>query len=117
MASDFAKLRCAVAELRRQTDACVAALHTIRARTSKVLAATDAFSALSREVEQLGRALSAPPTALRLKRSAIERALFQQDVHLLLDQLDGFRSRYAAELLLTTPLPPKPKKPWWRLFG
>ena len=105
-----------LAELRRQTDASVSALHTIRARTSKVLAATEAFSALSAEVSVLTRSLWVPPTAARLNQDAAARALFQQELHLLIDQLDSFRQRYAPELSITTPLPPKPKKPWWRVF-
>ena len=116
VASHVAKLQVMLAELRRQTDASVAALHTIRARTSKVLAATEAFSALSAEVAALTRSLWAPPTVARLNQDAAERALFQQDLHLLIDQLDSFRQRYAAELSITTPLPPKPKKPWWDVF-
>jgi hypothetical protein len=51
-----------------------------------------------------------------LNQDAAERALVQQELHLLIDQLDSYRQRYAAELSLTTPLPPKPKKPWWRFF-
>jgi len=103
-------------ELRRQTEASVAALHTIRTRTSKVLAATEAFSALSVEVATLARSLWAPSTVARLNQDAAERALFQEELHLLIDQLESFRHRYAAELSITTPLPPKPKKPWWHVF-
>jgi hypothetical protein len=116
VASHVAKLQDMLAELRRQTDASVSALHTIRARTSKVLAATDAFSALSTELAVLTRSLSAPPTIARLDQDAAERALFRQELHLLIEQLDSFRLRYAAELSITTPLPPKPRKPWWHVF-
>jgi hypothetical protein len=116
VASPVVKLQVMVAELRRQTDASVSALHMIRARTSKVLAATEAFSALSAEVAALTRSLRSPPTVTRLNKDAAERALVQQELHLLIDQLDSFRQRYAAELSNATPLPPKRKKPWWRVF-
>jgi hypothetical protein len=111
-----AKLQGMLAELRRQTDASVSALHTIRARTSKVLAATEAFSALSAELVVLTHSLSAPTTVARLNEDAAERALFRQELHLLIEQLDSFRLRFAAELSITTPLPPKPRKPWWHVF-
>ena len=101
-------------ELRRQTDASVAGLHSIRARTSKVLVATDAFTTLSREIAALGRALWDPVLIARVNQDPTERALFQQQLSLLIDQLDAFRQRFASELADSRPPPPRPKQPWWR---
>jgi hypothetical protein len=116
VASQIAQLKLTVAELRRQTDASLAALHTIRARTSKVLAATEAFSALSAEAAALAHRLMLPVAVDRLNEDVREREAFRHELHLLIDQLDGFRQRYASELAATTPRRPPPKKPWWRVF-
>ena len=115
VASDIAKLRALVAELRRQTEASVEGLHTIRARTSNVLAATTAFSTLATEIAALGRRLSAPLPG-DLDNIASERAAFHQELHLLIDQLDTYRQRYGAELAMTVQRKPKPKKRWWHVF-
>lgn len=106
-----------LAELRRQSDASVAGLHTIRARTSRVLAATDAFTTLSREIAGLGRALWEPVLITRLNQDHTERAVFQQQLRLLIDQLDAFRQRYASELLQSRPPPPRQKRPWWHVWS
>jgi methyl-accepting chemotaxis protein len=116
MAGHVAKLQSMIAELRRQTDATVSGLHTIRARTSKVLAATEAFTRLSEEVAALTRALWTPDVIARLNEDATERSLLLQQLHLLIDQLDAFRQHYAGELSLTTPRAPKPKRPWWHVI-
>lgn len=117
MPSHVAKLQAMLAELRKQTDASLQGLHTIRARTSKVLAATEAFTALATEAATMNRSLWAPTTASRLNDNAADRAAFQEELRLLVDELDTLRQRYASELALATSLPPPPKKPWWRIFS
>lgn len=116
VASHVDNFRRMLAELRRQTDASVAGLHTIRARTSKVLAATEAFTVLSLEIGALTETLWSPLSIARLNGDSVERAVFNQQLRLLIDQLDAFRVRYASELSQSTPPPPKPKKPWWYVF-
>jgi len=110
------KLRTTLVELRRQTDATMTGLHSIRMRTSRVLAATEAFAALSQDVASLGRELWSPLTCDRLNRDATERAQFLQQLHLLVDQLDSFRQRYATELSQSIPPKPARKKSWWHVF-
>jgi hypothetical protein len=109
----FSKLQAMVVELQRQADASVRALHTIRARTSKVMAATAAFSALADEIGLVARRL-AKPTARDTYADAADRAALQEELHLLVDQLDNFRQSYTAELALVTARPPQVKRRWWR---
>jgi hypothetical protein len=117
VAEPFSKLQAMVGELQRQADASVRALHTIRARTSKVMAATAAFSALADEVGLVARRL-AKPTARDTYANAADRAALQEELHLLVDQLESFRQSYNAELALVAARPPAVKKRrWWRAFG
>jgi len=116
VAGHVAKLRAMVTELRRQTDASVEALHTIRARTSRVLGATEAFGALSAEIGALGRRLDLPVAAARLNATAEERAAFQAELHLLIDLLESYRQRFAPELAATKLRRTPPKRRWWHVF-
>ncbi|HYJ10793.1 MAG TPA: hypothetical protein VEX18_17345 [Polyangiaceae bacterium] len=99
--------------MQRQADASVRALHTIRARTSNVMAATAAFSALADEIGLLAQRL-AKPTAGDTYANAADRAALQEELHLLVDQLDNFRQSYTAELALVAARPPQVKRRWWR---
>ncbi len=92
-------------------------LHTIRARTSKVLAATASFTALSAELAALSRALWAPATVDRLNQDAAEREAFERRLRALLDELEALRERFESELSRAVPAPRPPKKPWWRMFS
>jgi hypothetical protein len=105
-------------QLREQAEMSVKDLYTIRMRTSKVLAATDAFTALAAAIATVELALSAPHALARIRLDSKERDRFEQEHALLSGQLLTLRRRFAPELSLTTPPPkPKPKKPWWRVFG
>jgi len=117
VASHVAQLQALVAELRRQTDAAVRGLYAVRARTSKVLMATEAFAALSARVTNLNHSLWTPTMADRLNGDAVARWDFEEEVRQLSHELEELRQRYETELLLTTPVPPPPKKPWWRVFS
>jgi hypothetical protein len=115
MPDGFGKLQAMVIELERQAGASVRALHTIRARTSRVLAATAAFSALADEVVSLGRRL-AQPKARDTYANPADRAALQAELSLLIEQLDGYRQLYTAELALVEARKPKAKRRWWRAF-
>jgi hypothetical protein len=115
MSDGFAKLQAMVIELERQAEASVRGLHTIRSRTSRVLAATAAFSALADEVGSLARRL-AKPKARDTYVNPEDRGALQAELSLLIEQLDGYRQSYAAELALVEARPPKPKRRWWRAF-
>lgn len=116
MASHVAKLQQQIAELRRHADAAVQHLGTIRVRTSRVLDATRAFSALSSELALLSRSLWSPVTIERLSRDAAERLSFQAQVCALHDRLEALRRRYASELPPPPAPPPPSRKRWWQLL-
>lgn len=116
MANSVAKLQTTLTELGRQIEASVDGLHTIRARTSRVLRATSAFSTLAGEVRSLRRRLSEPALAAQLLRDEADRAAFQEELHLYIDQLESYRHTYAEELSLATPRRAPPQPPWWRVF-
>ena len=115
MANGVVKLQATLTELNRQVMVSVDALHTIRARTSKVLLATAAFGALAVEVEALRRRLAEPAVAAQLLRDEDERAAFQGEVHRFIDQLESHRDAYAGELSLATLRRPPPRVRWWQL--
>jgi hypothetical protein len=102
-------------ELRHETDAWLRNLHTIRARTSNVLAATDAFSALSEKVAALSRSRIAAPME-RHSANVSSSPAFEERLEALLVERDKLQQRFASELTLATPVPPPPKKPWWRCW-
>ena len=115
MANAVVKLQATLTELSRQVTASVDALHTIRARTSKVLLATAAFGALAVEVDVLrsapcGRRLASTAVAAELLRDDDDRATFHAELHRLIDQLESYRLVYAAELSLAAARrgPPRP---------
>jgi len=115
--SEAAKLQATLGELRRQTDAAVEGLESITARTSRVLAATEAFSALSTECRALSRVLFDPLAVARINDNAVRRNAFRQQLQQLLERFDALRQSYAAELSPVVQPRSAAKKPWWRLFS
>lgn len=120
VASHAERLKGRLEALRGEADATVAALHTIRARTSKVLEATAAFSAVSAEAAALRSPLERPARAARLELDADGRLALQLDLGQLLDRLERYRRTYAAELAQvparSPPPPPKARRHWWHVF-
>jgi len=114
MANAVVKLQATLTELGRQVTASVDALHTIRARTSKVLLATAAFGALAVEVDVLRRRLASTAVAAELLRDDDDRATFHAELHRLIDQLESYRLVYAAELSLATARRARPRARWWQ---
>ena len=115
VARHVARLEATLRDLRRRTDASVRGLHAIRARTSKVIEATAAFTALSEELVSLSRSLWSPPIAQRLKEDAGAREAFARRLRSLLEELEALERRHAAELSCA-PSTSAGKKRWWRLF-
>jgi hypothetical protein len=122
VANSVAQLEGLTRELRRQATASTNALHTIRARTSRVMRATAAFAALTTDIDALARRLTERDSVARLRRDADERIAFMQDLHVLVDQLESFQQLYAEELSSVAP-PPSPaakqatQKRRWRIWA
>ncbi|HYP91262.1 MAG TPA: hypothetical protein VEQ59_24015 [Polyangiaceae bacterium] len=102
------KLQTTLGELRLQIDASIEELEAITARTSKVLAATEAFSALGAECRAVSRALFDPELSLDLQR----RQALARRVQQLSERFVNLRQSYA----MIAPLRPRVRKPWWRWF-
>ncbi len=122
MANSFAQLETLTRELRRQATASVNALHTIRARTSRVLGATAAFATLAAEIDVLARRLIDRDCAARIRWDAEERIAFMHELHALVDQLEILQQTYADELSCIAPprapaQPPSGQKRRWRIFS
>jgi hypothetical protein len=102
------KLQTTLGELRLQIDASIEELEAITARTSKVLAATEALSALRAECRAVSRALFDPELSLDFQR----RQALARRVQQLSERFANLRQSYA----LIATLRPRAKKRWWQWF-
>ena len=107
-----------IAELEQLAATAVDSLHRIRARTSRVLAATSAFSKLDREARSLSELVR---TLSRVDDASVDHAFFEGEVARLRSEMLELQLRFSAELVSAAeakPPPTRPRpKPWWRFWS
>ena len=106
--------------LERRVAGTIASLHHIRARTTRVLTATTAFSSLQVEVLALTRVIDTLTRLSHASEDSVDRPCLERQVSRLCSDMVDLQSRFEAELRHAAdyaPPPPKlpPRKPWWRV--
>jgi hypothetical protein len=106
--------------LERRVAGTIASLHHIRARTTRVLTATNAFSALQAEVLALSRVIDTLARLSRASDDSVDRQCLEGQLSQLSADMAELQRRFEAELRHaadSAPPPPKvlPRKPWWRV--
>jgi len=117
MARGVRDLQDQVAVLQRHAAATVRSLHYIRARTSRVLAATSAFTALDSEARALNDEVC---TLSRVNDESIDRPSVERDLARLRTAMQQLEERYSSELMSAAKSEPPAssarRKPWWRFW-
>ena len=113
-------LRAKIAIIERTAATSVEALHRIPARTSRVLAATSAFSMLNMEARSLSQVVCTLVTLARASEDSLDRAYIERELSELREELRALELRHAKELALAVAharqQSPAPRKRWWEIW-
>lgn len=117
MARGVRDLQERIALLQRHAAATVQSLHHIRARTSRVLAATGAFAALEGEARSLSEVVR---NLSRVNDESVDRPYVESELERLRNSMHDLRQRFSSELVSAAksepPAPSSRRKPWWRFW-
>ncbi len=104
----------------RHTTATVETLLLVRARTSRVLAATSAFTALKQEACSLRKVVGTLLTLARASDESVDPAYIEGELTRLHDELYALQRKFAGELVTAAdserPPPLVALRPWWRIW-
>jgi hypothetical protein len=109
-----------IAVIERQAAANVQALHRISTRTSRVLAATSAFSMLTVEARSLSQVVRTLVTLARASEDSLDHDYIERELSHLCEQLRVLEQRHAKELAQAA-VPARKRsreqrKPWWQIW-
>lgn len=118
MVSTVSDLQAKIAVLERYASANVEALHAIRMRTSRVLAATNAFAKVETGVRSLSQLLRTLVSVARVSEESVDREYIEGEVSRLRSDLALLETAYAGELQLAARLSASPqlRRPWWQVW-
>jgi len=119
MVSTVSDLQAKIAVLERYANANVEALHAIRMRTSRVLAATNAFAKVEIGVRSLGQLVRTLVSLARVSEESVDRQYIEGEVARLRSELAVLETTYALELQLAaraSASSTKPRRPWWQVW-
>jgi hypothetical protein len=113
-------LQAQIAMLERQAAASVESLHHIRARTSRVLAATGAFTTQEKEIRSLSHAVRDLANLDHVHDDSVDRPSVERELARLRAGLRELQLRFSSELASGTKLerasPSSRRRPWWRFW-
>ncbi len=109
-----------ISVLEQSTSATVSSLHRIRMRTSRVLAATSAFTAVQRDAAALSRVVRTVSGLSQLSETSVDRGYIEGELTRLQEELEQLHVRFSRELLSAAdaelgPPAARPKR-WWRFW-
>jgi uncharacterized protein YigA (DUF484 family) len=118
MVSKVSDLQAKIAVLERYASANVEALHGIRMRTSRVLAATNAFAKVEIGVRSLGQLVRTLVSLARVSEESVDREYIEGELARLRSELSVLEATYAGELQLAARMSasPPPRHPWWQVW-
>lgn len=107
--------------LQRHAAASVQSLHHIRARTSRVLAATSAFTAFEVEARSLREVVRTLVSLARASDESVDRGYVERELSRLREGFCELQRRFSRELVSAAeserpPPPPPLMKRWWQLW-
>lgn len=106
--------------LEQSASATVSSLHRIRMRTSRVLAATAAFTAVQRDVASLSGVIRTVSGLSRLSETSVDRGYIEGELTRLHEELEQLHVRFSRELLSAAEAelgrPAARPKRWWQFW-